>query len=52
MNSTNFPFKIIKLLAFLSIITLFLNACNGKIPGGDARKNPVDPKKKSGKKLS
>ena len=52
MNSTNFPFKIIKLLAFLSIITLFLNACNGKIPGGDARKNPVDPKKRVAKNLA
>jgi len=52
MNSTNFPFKIIKLLAFLSIITLLLNACNGKIPGGDARKNPVDPKKRVAKNLA
>ena len=29
-------------LAFLLII-LFLNACNGKIPGADARKIPYDP---------
>ena len=27
----------------LSIIILFLSACNGKIPGADARKVPYDP---------
>ena len=27
----------------LILITLFLNACNGKLPGADARKIPYDP---------
>ena len=27
----------------LFIIILFLSACNGKIPGADARKIPYDP---------
>ncbi|MDB9742610.1 DUF3576 domain-containing protein, partial [Candidatus Pelagibacter sp.] len=26
--------------------SLFLNACNGKFPGADARKYPADPKKR------
>jgi len=32
----------------LTVITSFflLNACNGKLPGGDARKFPADPKKR------
>ncbi len=31
-------------LAFLGFLTLFfLNSCNGKLPGGDARKFPDDP---------
>ena len=37
--------KTIKILAFLTIIPLLLNACNG-IPGGDARKYSKDPKKR------
>ena len=37
--------KTIKILAFLTIIPLLLNACNG-IPGADARKYPKDPKKR------
>ena len=39
-------FKILKLITFSAIITLFLNACNGKLPGADARKYPADPKKR------
>lgn len=31
---------------FLFIISLFLIGCNGKLPGGDARKSPADPKKR------
>ena len=34
-----------KILALL-LIFLFLNACNGKIPGADARKIPADPKER------
>jgi|TARA_B110000971_G_scaffold6849_1_gene6661 hypothetical protein len=39
-------FKILKLITFLFISSLFLNACNGKFPGADARKYPADPKKR------
>ena len=38
--------KILKLITCLIISSFFLNACNGKIPGGDARKYPTDPKKR------
>ena len=36
----------IKFIGFLAIITLFLNGCNGKFPGADARKFPADPEKR------
>ena len=39
-------FKILKLITFLIIITSFLNACGGKLPGADARKYPADQKKR------
>ena len=39
-------FKILKLILFIFISSLFLNACNGKLPGADARKYPADPKKR------
>ena len=39
-------FKFLKLITFLFITSLFLNACNGKFPGADARKYPADPKKR------
>ena len=38
--------KIIKILSFLTLFLIFLNGCNGKMPGGDARKSPADPKKR------
>ena len=38
--------KPMKIIAFLTLITLVLNGCNGKLPGGDARKNPADPAKR------
>ena len=38
--------KNLKILVFLSLITLILNGCNGKFPGADARKFPADPKKR------
>ena len=31
--------------------SIFLNACNGKIPGADARKFPADPKQRVKKNL-
>src|SRR6056300_1033878 len=52
MNSIYLLFNIIKKLAFLGLISLFLSACNGKLPGGDARKNPVDPKKRVAKNIA
>ncbi len=34
------------MLLFVGISTIFLSGCNGKLPGGDARKNPADPEKR------
>ena len=39
-------YRIPYIIVFLAIITLFLNGCNGKLPGGDARKFPDDPAKR------
>ena len=36
---------------FLLILATFLYGCNGKLPGGDARKFPADPKKRVAKNL-
>ena len=47
--------KTIKILSFLTITSLLLNACNGKlpgIPGGDARKFPADPAERVKKNLA
>ncbi len=41
----------LKKLCFLGIICLFLNACNGKFPGADARKVSADPKERVKKNL-
>ena len=38
--------KPIKIIAFLTVLTLLLYGCNGKLPGGDARKTPADPAKR------
>ena len=38
--------KSIKIIAFLTLISFILSGCNGKLPGGDARKFPADPKKR------
>ena len=43
--------KNIKLISFFAIIALFLSGCNGKLPGGDARKFPADPEKRVEKNL-
>ena len=48
MNSINK----IKLLSFFATILIFLNGCNGKFPGADARKFPADPEKRIEKNLS
>ena len=41
----------LKKMCFLGIICLFLNACNGKFPGADARKVSADPKERVKKNL-
>ena len=41
-----FSSKFIKLTVLFIIVLTTLNSCNGKLPGGDARKNPADPKKR------
>ena len=38
--------NISKTVFFSLIAVFFLNSCNGKLPGGDARKFPDDPKKR------
>ena len=45
-------FKYIRLLIILVISSFFLNACNGKFPGADARKFPADPKKRIEKNIA
>ena len=46
-----FSMKFLKTVGFLSLICLFLSACNGKIPGADARKVSADPKERVKKNL-
>ena len=41
-----FSINFYKTLTFLPIILFLLSACNGKLPGADARKYPADPKKR------
>ena len=43
--------KNIKILSFITIFSFLLLGCNGKIPGGDARKNPADPAERVKKNL-
>ena len=43
--------KYIKIITLLCCFSFLLNACNGKIPGGDARKFPDDPKLRVKKNL-
>ena len=38
--------KSLKLLFFLTIVSSLVVGCNGKLPGGDARKTPADPAKR------
>ena len=43
--------KLLKIIVFIIILPLFLISCKGadgkfKLPGGDARKTPADPKKR------
>ena len=43
-----FMFKLnqIIILVFFAIIPMFLASCNGKLPGGDARKFPANPEER------
>ncbi len=43
--------KTSKISIFLVIMAFFLNNCNGKLPGGDARKFPADPAERVKKNL-
>ena len=36
--------KFIKFISLLGLISILISGCNGKLPGGDARKFPDDPK--------
>ena len=47
MNS----FKTLKIIIILFTCSIFLNSCNGKLPGADARKYDPDPKKRVAKNL-
>ena len=44
--------KTSKISIFFVIIAFFLSNCNGKLPGGDARKFPADPAKRVQKNLA
>ena len=41
----------LKILSFITIFSFLLIGCNGKLPGGDARKFPDDPKLRVKKNL-
>ena len=43
--------KNLKILSFITVFSFLLLSCNGKLPGGDARKNPADPKLRVKKNL-
>ena len=43
--------KNLKLLFLVTLSLIFLNACNGKLPGADARKYDPDPKKRVAKNI-
>ena len=38
--------KNLKILSFIAIFSFLLLGCNGKLPGGDARKNSPDPEER------
>ena len=45
------PFKTLKIVFVLILSSFVLSSCNGKLPGGDARKYPDDPKLRVKKNL-
>ena len=46
-----FSIKFFKIATILFILPLFFSSCNGKLPGGDARKYDSDPKERIKKNL-
>ena len=51
MSSKNYLSKIFKILSFITLFGFLQYGCNGKLPGGDARKFPDDPKLRVKKNL-
>ena len=51
MNSKYYLIKIIKILSFVTLFGYLQYGCNGKLPGGDARKFPDDQKLRVKKNL-
>ena len=46
-----FSRKKLRIVSILILSTMILSSCNGKLPGGDARKNSTDPKERVKKNL-
>jgi hypothetical protein len=44
--------KNLKILSFITFFSILLMGCNGKLPGGDARKNSPDPAERVKKNLA
>jgi len=51
MSSKKYLIKIFKILSFITLFGFLQYGCNGKLPGGDARKFPADPKLRVQKNL-
>ena len=51
MISKKYLIKIFKILIFITLFGFLQYGCNGKLPGGDARKFPADPKLRVQKNL-
>ena len=51
MNFKKHLIKISKILSFITLCGFLQYGCNGKLPGGDARKFPADPKLRVQKNL-
>ena len=51
MSSKKYLIKIFKILSFITLFGFLQYGCNGKLPGGDARKFPADPKLRVKKNL-
>ena len=51
MNTNNYLIKIFKILTLVTLFGFLQYGCNGKLPGGDARKFPDDPKLRVKKNL-